>query len=361
MVDYIPTYTDISDWNIKVFLTTSGTRSKKIVEHTETGNEYFFKGSKELDTGEIRYPQEFWSEIVSSKIGQVLGFNVLDYNIAYNKNSTQKIGCLSKSMVDYSENKLTEGKLFLTGFDPSYNPEQKEHKKRYTFQFIKETLEFFNYGDYVKNILEIIIFDALIGNSDRHQENWGIITNFKETLDDIEKEIKSNKKMLGRLILIFKKIIAEGQSQKNKSGNVKKQDFIIESDFIKNSFSPIYDSGCCLGRENLDEKIVKMLANPPMIDKYLMKGVSEIHWEGENQKQNHFTLIKLLQEEYRDEIAVIIAQVEENFNSELIENIVTNIDQKLPESLNSHKLGENRKLLMVKLLNLRFKKLLELK
>jgi hypothetical protein len=29
-----------------------------------------FKGSKETPLREIRYPTEFWSEIISSKIGQ---------------------------------------------------------------------------------------------------------------------------------------------------------------------------------------------------------------------------------------------------------------------------------------------------
>ena len=78
----------------------------------------------------------------SLKIGQYLKFNVLDYNIGYNKEGTQKIGCLSKSMVLNSENKLTEGKVYLTGHKSSYNPEKD--KKQYTFQFIKKTLSFFS-------------------------------------------------------------------------------------------------------------------------------------------------------------------------------------------------------------------------
>ena len=135
------TFTDISGWHKNVHYSTGGTRSKYIALHPETNEEYFFKGSKETPLGEIRYPTEFWSEIVSSKIGEFLGFPMLDYNIAYDSKHKQKIGCLSKSMVSGSKNKLTEGKTYLTGFNALYNPE--EDKKDYTFQFICNALKSF--------------------------------------------------------------------------------------------------------------------------------------------------------------------------------------------------------------------------
>ena len=100
--------------------------------------------------------------------------------------------------------------------------------------------------------------------------------------------------------------------------------------------------------------------DPQMLDKYLRKGVSEIHWEGESRKLNHFELIKSLQAEYSDEIEKLIKRVIDNFDAGNIELIINNIDQNLPKELNNHKLPEERKELMVKLINLRFKKLSEL-
>jgi len=361
MEKFIPTYIDVTDWNFIVYQNTTGSRSKKIIVNPLTQNEYFFKGSKELSDGEIRYPTEFWSEIVSSKIGQYLKFNILDYNIGYNEIGTQKIGCLSKSMVLNSENKLTEGKAYLTGFKPSYNPEKD--KKNYTFQFIRETLKFFNYEKYIYNLLEIIVFDALIGNSDRHQENWGIITNFNQTIKDYDDQIKySQDRWYKNWGLKFKRFLAIVQSEKFKQnlGKIKKRDLLIESDLVKNYFSPIYDSGCCLGREYDIKKVVKMNNDTQMLDNYLRKGVSEIHWEGESRKLNHFELIKSLQAEYSDEIEKLIKRVIDNFDAANIELIINNIDQNLPKELNNHKLPEERKELMVKLINLRFKKLSEL-
>jgi hypothetical protein len=362
MDTYKPTYTDVTDWNHIVYQNTTGSRSKKIITNPETHDEYFFKGSKELSDGEIRYPTEFWSEIVSSKIGQYLKFNILDYNIGYNKYGTQKIGCLSKSMVLNSENKLTEGKVYLTGYKSSYNPEKD--KKDYTFQFIRNTLSSFNYENYIKNLLEIIVFDALIGNSDRHQENWGIITNFKQTIKDLDLKInKSTDKWYKNWRLKIQRNLTIIQAKKFKENIFtisKKTDLRIESDLIENNFSPIYDSGCCLGREFEIDKVIKMINDKQMQDKYIRNGVSEIHWEGKDKKLNHFELIKLLQLEYPEEIKLLINKIAENFKSEEIEVIVNNIDKNLPKELKIHKLPIERKKLMVKLINLRFNKLLEL-
>lgn len=55
-------------------------------------------------------------------------------------------------------------------------------------------------------------------------------------------------------------------------------------------FAPIYDSGSSLGREKEDEKITQILKDNIMMEAFIRRGESEIHWEGE--KLNHFELIK---------------------------------------------------------------------
>ena len=75
-----PTFTDITTWQKRNFVSTGGTRAK-FISLNEKGEIFYFKGSKEAPDGSTRYPQEFWSEIISSKIGQMLGFKMLDYNI----------------------------------------------------------------------------------------------------------------------------------------------------------------------------------------------------------------------------------------------------------------------------------------
>jgi len=90
----------------------------------------------------------------------------LRYDIAFN---SKEIGCISESMTQEGVNKLTEGVSYLTGYDTTYNPKDKNSKKQYTFQLIFEALGFFQLSRFAENIIQIIIFDSIIGNSDRHQ------------------------------------------------------------------------------------------------------------------------------------------------------------------------------------------------
>ena len=357
MDKYKPTYTDISEWQINHYQNTGGTRSKKIALNPENDTEYFFKGSKQLPSGEIRYPTEFWSEIVSSKIGQFLGFDMLDYNIGYNsRDKKQKIGCLSQSMIDNNQNKLTEGKAYLTGFNPYYNPDTD--KSDYTFQFIDRTLKYYRLDGYINNLIEVIIFDAVISNSDRHQENWGVITNFKQTIKKIDEEIKDSKRSIVEKILLR----LHRLSIKSIAKSIERRSTLkIQSDMVMHNFAPIYDSGCCLGREKEHHIVEQMLKDNNQLESYTNKGVSEIHWEGFKKKKSHFELVKLLKQEYPQKTEEVLNRIKSKYNSENIKSIIYNIDNNLPsELLSSYKLSEERKELMFKIISLRVQKLIEL-
>lgn len=339
------TFTDISEWQKNIQYNTGGSRSKYIAIHPENNDAYFFKGSKETMDGEIRYVTEFWSEIVSSKVGQSLGFPLLDYNIAFDKNHKQKVGCLSKSMIESSSSTLTEGKTYLTGYNYRYNPD--EDKKDYTFQFIIEALKKFKLEKYVENIIEIIVFDSIIGNSDRHQENWGIITDRDNIIIEIKRD-KIDRRLLNKL--------TDWIAKSNTDAPPK---FIYQTG-AKYRFAPIYDSGCCLGREHTDERVDKILKDDIMLEAYINKGTSEIHWEGIGKKSNHFELIEFLFQIYPNQIRSIINRTQSNYKADKIKKIIDDIDKNLPDELINFKLSEQRKELMYKLVTLRTRKLFQL-
>ncbi|MGL4584254.1 MAG: hypothetical protein ACRCVU_14895, partial [Flavobacterium sp.] len=284
---FIATFTDVSDWNILHHFSTKGTRSKEIIVDPKVQEQYFFKGSKETPEGEIRYKEEFWSEIVSSKVGQWLGFTMLDYNIAYNEKSKQKIGCISKSMVDLNLNELKEGVNYLTGFDANYNPDSKDDQKKYTFEFICQALKHHQLDDYIRNIVSVVVFDSIVGNSDRHQENWGIITISAEA-QKIVNDTFEQKNQIEVITLLFNWL-------KNKKEAELKA--LVEP---SHRFAPIYDSGCCLGRESDDDKVNKLIKDKQMLAAYVRKGKSEIHWQGH--KINHFELITHIKTIYPEEV-----------------------------------------------------------
>lgn len=358
----IPVFIDITNWNKIPYSSTGGTRAKSIYIFQENDKEYFFKGSKKLSNGTFKYPTEFWSEITSSKIGQMLGFNILDYDIGYDLNDEQQIGCLSKSMVEHTENKLSEGIQFLRGFDSSYNPKTDENE--YTFSFIKRTLEFFELSEFETHFIEMLIFDAVIGNSDRHQENWGFISKFRETIQEIDKEIEITKGLFSQINLKLRKFTTKNTLKKReiqelKNINPTKSILKTQSQIIETVFSPIYDSGCCLGRELMDPKIERMITNTQELDAYINKGLSEVRWSN-GKKPRHFDFIENLRQEYPQECKNIIQKIKSNFDKNQLKYLVDNIDRELPVELRKFGLPNHRKLLMFKLVTLRIEKLLSL-
>ena len=347
---HIPSYTNITHWEKREFYNTKGSREKIIV--VDKNEElFYFKGSKETIFGEVRYPTEFWSEIASSKIGKFLGFNLLDYNIAYDENDTQKIGCLSKSMIVEGEETLSEAVSYLTGFDPSYNPETD--KKKYTFQFILEALKSQGLDKFIADLVEVIIFDSIVSNSDRHQENWGLIYKRKFTVvNDIEdSEVIPDQSLLRRILIgLF------GSKFESKDKTLVYNPPQLE---LHIQFSPIYDSGCSLGREREGDALTLLLSKDENLVKYINKGQSEIHWNGK--KLDHFTLVKYLHEIYPAVVEKVLKRVKERYNKEAIQEIINALDNNLPSNIEvSYHLPAERKKLMQKLVILRLDKLLSL-
>jgi hypothetical protein len=362
MQNLIPVFIDITNWNKIPYSSTGGTRAKNIYVFPEDDKEYFFKGSKKLKDGTFKYPTEFWSEIAASKVGQMLGFNLLDYDIGYDVNDEQQIGCLSKSMVEHTENKLSEGIDFLRGFDSSYNP--KKDEARYTVEFIKKALAYFELSEFVPHFIEMLIFDAIIGNSDRHQENWGFMSKFRETIREIDKEITNTKGFFARIEPKLRKFLTKNalkqreiQEQKNTAPNkilLKTQSQIVET-----IFSPIYDSGCCLGRELEDRRIELMLNDPQMTKAFIKRGRSEVRWNV-GSKPKHFDFLNDISKEYPEIFKKVLEKVKSNFDKEKLRQLIDNIDVNLPLELKRFSLPDNRKLLMHKLITLRIEKLFEL-
>ena len=339
---------DITTWTEKPWYQTGGTRSKVIVENPANRTEYYFKTSLKKELKD--YKNEYWSEIIASEVGIHLGFDMLKYDVAFNRG---EMGCISKSMVTEGQNKLSEGISYLTGFDTTYNPDDKNSKKQYTFHFICESLKYFKLDHYIPNIIEIIILDSVIGNGDRHQENWGIITEYSDVVKMLEEIARSEKKgflekSLFALLAITSKAKRDDTERLVKELHLK----------MPGKFSQIYDSGSCLGRELDDEKVKQMLTDKSMIEAYIRKGVSEIHWEGE--KLDHFDLIKNINIIHPEVVSKIVKRIEDKYDEAGIRNIVINIDSKLPPNLETNKLPTDRKELVIKLITLRIQKLIRL-
>jgi hypothetical protein len=210
-----------------------------------------------------------------------------------------------------------------------------------------------------------MIFDALIGNSDRHQENWGFIIKYTEILDDIDKSIEKSIWPVRWLLRIFHWSLTQSSKyfENVRGAGLKKlrEALLRQSQFTPTQFSPIYDSGCCLGRELEDSKIEEMLSNHQQIEKYVERGRSEVRLFEGKKKPKHFEVVQYLLEHHEKETKVVLTRISELYKKEMVTEIVSLLDAKLPDHLSEYKLPEDRKTLMVNLIDLRFQRLVSIK
>lgn len=341
-------------WTQLFWMNSGGTRAKRILQDTE-GNQYYFKRSEKKEAKEGKpekyYKYEFWSEVIAYQLGHLLGLNVLRYDVAEHEGV---IGCLSPIMIDQDKEQLLEIGRFMTAYNPEFLPEKNESRKEYTFELLEQTLQEYKLEQYWDSIFEVILFDAIIGNTDRHQENWAIIGKqniINKSLSVVEviskdKEIQQYK--------IFNSLVNTLSKPEYKEGLNDIQKINLKAS-KKTRFAPIYDNGSSLARELEDTKIDLFLKEPYRIEKYIRNGPTEIHWLKE--KISHFQLIEKLMEGSYCEGLVKSSMFLQKWNIDNVREMVYSIDNQLPRKWTEYRIPQSRKELIVKLLTLRTERL----
>lgn len=351
-------FIDTTNWTEQFWLNSGGTRAKKILLDPQ-GDEWFFKCSekkKEKDGKPAKYYRyEFWSEIIAYQLGSAWGLNILRYDPAINNN---EIGCISRNMLSDDKEDLVEFGRFMTAISQDFIPAYNKARKEYTFKLLADTVDHFDLKPFWQQILQTILFDAVIGNVDRHQENWAFIARssiLKTSLDIIEEEVKQHgfNKLLWPIRNLYKKYIDKEKNKFNSDGEKLRLYFTRI-----NRMAPIYDSGSSMARELNDERVSLLLGDKKQLDKYIESGFSEIHWIGK--KVSHFDLIsEILKTSYITDIkeaAFFLPQI----NAEVVKEIINNIDISLPDEWGHYRIPQMRKDLICNLIILRTEKIREL-
>ncbi|MEN9609458.1 MAG: hypothetical protein RLZZ628_272 [Bacteroidota bacterium] len=126
------------------------------------------------------YPNESITEYLMVRIGEVLNL----------KMAKARLAILNGQLRFLSQFFLTQKEVLNHGAELFSNylsdPElialigiRKEEQNWFTFQFIETAMQA-NFGaqaaDFIQDFVQLLAFDALTGNNDRHHYNWGIIT-----------------------------------------------------------------------------------------------------------------------------------------------------------------------------------------
>lgn len=216
---------------------------------------------------------EYWAEKLAEEIGNLLGIKCSRIDIGtYNG----RIGSMSYDFIKENE-KFEEGITFIQAQYPYYDRDRlidDYSKMPYSIQIIKNsTTGIINF----KEFLKIVFFDDLIGNSDRHHSNWGIIT--------------------------------------NSNGN--------------KFLSPLYDNGsslCSYENENNVEIFFKdKLKFAALIN---TKSKSAIGWN-EKRPIRHFELIQNIRDAYYDDTIEFIKIIKVKINEKNINDILNNFNNNL--------------------------------
>lgn len=351
-------FIDASDWQELAWYNSGGTRAKKVLQD-HNGNEFYFKCSEKKPAKDGKpakhYKYEFWNEIIAYQLGKHLGLNMLQYDVAVFEG---EIGCISPKMIVSGDEQLLEMGRFMTAINSDFLPENTKTRTEYTFQLLAQTLEYFKIDKYLPFFFQTLLFDVIIGNTDRHQENWAFIgknTLVTTSLSMIEAEAKE--KGFHKLSWFFRGIYNRVfDKEKNELNELGKQ-IILETINISKT-APIYDSGSSLARELTDERVEFYLSKEEELKKYVNNGKAELHWK--KRKLTHYDLVKeLLNSAYAGEVNDA-AKFLENWRSDIVTEIVTITDQHIPVKWQEYRIPDNRKKLILKLLTLRFEKLIGL-
>jgi hypothetical protein len=201
-----------------------------------------------------RHPDQFWTEIIAYRVGCQLNVPVPPAFIAFDEND-DSCGALIEWFLNYPaqpEERFVSGGDIMVDLIPNFD-RKKGHQ--HNFAMVEHYLNFLaqnrkvDMADWQGYWCDMLLFDALIGNTDRHQDNWGLLWQ------------TANKPLKVRM-------------------------------------TPVFDNGTSLGYEILESKMDDFY-KPDHLQKYISRGCHHIRWQlNDNAPAQHIELLKSLVSKY---------------------------------------------------------------
>jgi HipA-like C-terminal domain len=276
--------------------------TSSVNQFLRTGHRYLFKRSSP------RYEEQFWVEIIAYRLGSQMGIPVPPAFVAYDSKKGQS-GALIEwflNQVDsFSYEAYIPGGDYCQQYIPNFDRKKGEQHNFETvaqiFTDLSKKHPSFN-TDWKSYWAKALTFDALIGNTDRHQDNWGIIVN--PTNDEMR-------------------------------------------------ISPVFDNGTSMGHEIFSNKFA-LYDDKSRLEKYVSKGWHHMKWKlNDTSPMEHLELLKKFAGKYPETHTVMLDCLK-NINYEILKDILDNLTAcNVPVRLTAE-----RAAFMLKLLQFRHQRLL---
>jgi len=233
---------DVSDWFIGDLQPYSeGARDKALLYKPSVppfdfllpNHRYLLKKTYQEKSGTILYEQ-YWNEIIAYHLGRLLNIAVPPAFVAHNGDY---YGVLIEWFYGYQGEDLSRrgGEVIVNYIDNYDTTKGGKHN----WQAIETIFETEKVENWLHEWVQILCFDAIIGNTDRHQDNWQIV------------------------------------------------DYLASG---KRSLSPAFDNGTSLGYNIRADHIPNWLNKLP---KMVKNGYHHMKWQESDEKQaNHFELLE---------------------------------------------------------------------
>lgn len=244
----------------------SGASSKRLLVEPKTLTKGIFKFPKQHVDGSCT--NEYIAEKIAYELAEKLGIPCAKVDLGIYEG---KIGSISYIMLDPTKEDLIHGVDYILKKHPNYNGDKFADVITGEIYSIQMMLDCISELNIVTDILKIVVFDCLIGNSDRHHCNWGIIVN-KETYEA--------------------------------------------------RVAPIYDNGSSLACYVRLQDVENYFQDHNRMQSLIYsKSRSRIGWK-EIKKPRHFELLQYIKDEYYDETIKIVRVIKANLQDDIIEKMI---------------------------------------
>ena len=277
----------------------TGDAPKVIVRiHDRKEGRHYFKRNKHrwsiyiAKTGHKWYPVESLTEYLLNLLGKDFGLNMAESSVAM---IGGQLRFLSKYFLSSQWEELVHGADIFAGFLGDRElveqiEEQALSRGLFTLQFVEDAVEYlfpFQKDEIMNSLVRLLLYDAWVGNNDRHFYNWGIVRSIRQSFTPY--------------------------------------------------FSPVYDTARGLFWNDDEDKIARRTGNAQEKERYIRKYCKlsrpKLGWEGEKDL-NHFKLVEKI---YNNEFYISKSEIKELFLHSVLDKMFVTIDRNF-----SHLFSERR-------------------